>query len=100
VFKNLAPQFNAKLIRFAENLVQFGSMCGLGLSADLDADAVEESALKVDLLFNFARFTNGPCHAFADSTVKECLCVFGGEAPGEAFSKPKDKPVETGRVGL
>jgi hypothetical protein len=81
-------------------LVTARRLAGLGLSADLGADAVEESALKADLLFNFARFTNWPSHAFPDSTEKERLCVLGGETPCEAFSKTEDKPVGTRWTGL
>lgn len=73
---------------------------GLGLSADLGGDAVEESAVKVALLLNFARFRDWASHVLADSTEKLRLCVLGGEAPGEALLKTEDKPVGTRWTGL
>lgn len=52
-------------------------LLGLLLGTGVLAEDITPQRLKAALLFNFAKFTTWPTHAFADAQAPFHLCVFG-----------------------
>lgn len=68
-------------------------LTGMGLCIDVHAGTVGEYTIKSALILNFARFTNWPSEAFADSTDTLHICIVGDDAVVDAFAGIKSKRV-------
>ncbi len=73
-------------------------LIGIVLSADIRAGTVEEYSVKTALVFNFARFTDWPPDALADSPETLYLCVLGDDAIWDAFGGIEGKRVNGRRI--
>jgi len=85
-----------KLIRVC--LLMLCLLISIGLPADICAGTVKEYSVKAALVLNFARFTDWPTDAFADSPETFIICVVGDNAVWEAFAGIEGKGVKGRRI--
>jgi hypothetical protein len=83
---------------FFEILIRAGllTLClltGMGLCIDVHAGTVGEYTIKSALILNFARFTDWPPEAFANSPDTLHICIVGDDAVVDAFAGIKGKRV-------
>ncbi len=71
-----------------------------GKETDSAAARLRESLIKVAFLYNFARFTDWPAHAFQDSLTPFRFCVLGDDPFGAAFDSIAAKAIRGRTVAL
>ena len=83
-------------------LVTFGAAVdsATGKGKDSAAARLRESLIKVAFLYNFARFTDWPAHAFQDSLTPFRFCVLGDDPFGAAFDSIAAKAIRGRTVAL
>lgn len=75
-------------------------LTGMGLCIDVHAGTVGEYTLKSALILNFARFTDWPPEAFADSTDTLHICIVGDDAIVDAFAGIEGKRIGERRLAV
>jgi hypothetical protein len=75
-------------------------LTGMGLCIDVHAGTVGEYTIKSALILNFARFTDWPPEAFADSPDTLHICIVGDDAVVDAFTGIEGKHVGKRRLAV